>query len=116
MVRGSRAWRIIGGVVIYLVLWFVTDLLELRTIHFLLEKGLVLGPVALVILLLPELRAAIEGFGKLGFWPDRLGGGEDDISNRVIDEIVEAVGDLSATQTGALIVIERSRHMPEIES
>lgn len=116
MVRGSRAWRIIGGVVIYLVLWFITDVMELRTIHFLLEKGLVLGPVALVILLLPELRAAIEGFGKLGFWPERLGGGEEDVSAKVIDEIVDAVADLSTTQTGALIVIERSRHMPEIEA
>ena len=116
MVRGSRAWRIIGGVVIYLVLWFITDVLELRTIHFLLEKGLVLGPVALVILLLPELRAAIEGFGKLGFWPDRLGGGEEDVSADVIDDIVSAVEELSLTQTGALIVIERSRKMPEIEA
>jgi diadenylate cyclase len=116
MVRGSRAWRIIGGVVIYLVLWFVTDVLELQTIHFLLEKGLVLGPVALVILLLPELRSAIEGFGKLGFWPDRLGGGEEDVSTKVIDEIVDAVSDLATTQTGALIVIERSKTMPEIEA
>lgn len=115
MVRGSRAWRVIGGVVIYLALWFITDVLGLRTIHFLLEKGLVLGPVALVILLLPELRAAIEGFGKLGFWPDRLGGGEEDVSAKVIDEIVDAVSDLSTTQTGALIVIERSRQMLEIE-
>jgi len=116
MVRGSRAWRIIGGVVIYLVLWFATELLQLRTIHFLLEKGLVLGPVALVILLLPELRAAIEGFGKLGFWPDRLGGGEDAVAAAVIDELVEAVTELSARQTGTLIVIERSRKMPEIEA
>ena len=44
MVRGSRAWRIIGGVVIYVVLWLIADVMELRTIHFLLEKGLVLGP------------------------------------------------------------------------
>ncbi|MDQ2985695.1 MAG: diadenylate cyclase CdaA [Armatimonadota bacterium] len=116
MVRGSRAWRIIGGVVIYLALWFVTDLFELRTIHFLLEKGLVLGPVALVILLLPELRVAIEGFGKLGFWPERLGGGEEDVSATVIEEIVAAVNELASTQTGALIVIERSRKMPEIEA
>lgn len=101
---------------IYLVLWFATELLQLRTIHFLLEKGLVLGPVALVILLLPELRAAIEGFGKLGFWPDRLGGGEDAVAAAVIDELVEAVTELSARQTGTLIVIERSRKMPEIEA
>ncbi|MGI8924954.1 MAG: diadenylate cyclase CdaA [Fimbriimonadales bacterium] len=116
MVRGSRAWRIIGGIVIYLVLWFASDLLGLRTIHFILDRALILGPVALVILLLPELRSALEGFGKLGFWPERLGGGEEHVGAKTVEEIVEAVAELSASATGALIVVERSRKMPEVES
>lgn len=115
MVRGSRAWRIIGGIVIYLLLWFASDLLGLRTIHFILDKALVLGPVALVILLLPELRSALEGFGKLGFWPERLGGGEDQTDRETIEAIVSAASELSRNRRGALMVIERSRKLPEIE-
>jgi diadenylate cyclase len=116
MVRGSRAWRVIGGIVIYLLLWFASDILGLRTVHFILDKALVLAPVALVILLLPELRSALEGFGKLGFWPERLGGGEERTDAATIDELVAAAAELSSARTGALIVIERSRKMPEVET
>lgn len=115
MVRGSRAWRIIGGIIIYLLLWFASDLLGLRTVRFILDKALVLLPIALVILLLPELRSALEGFGRLGFWPDRLGGGEEQTDAETVEELVAAVVELSATRAGALIVVERSKKMPELE-
>lgn len=115
LVRGSRAWRILGGIVIYMLFWFLSGLFGLRTLHFILDKALILGPVALVILLLPELRSALEGFGKLGFWPGRFGGGEEPTRAATIEEIVSGVAELSAGNMGALIVIERSRQMPEIE-
>ncbi len=115
LVRGTRAWRILGGIAIYLIVWFVSGQVGLDTLHFILDRALVLGPVALVILLLPELRSALEGFGKLGFWPERLGGGEDMPQAMTIEEIVGACAELSAGNTGALMVIERSRKLPEIE-
>jgi len=115
-VRGSRTWRIIGGVSIYLVVWYLSDLLGLRTLHFILDRALALGPVALVILLLPEMRSALEGIGKLGFWPERLGGGEAEMHEDTIAEIVAAAADLSKTRTGAILVIERSKRLPEIEA
>ena len=115
MIRGSRAWRVIGGIIIYLLLWVASDLLGLRTVHFILDKALVLGPVALVILLLPEMRTALEGFGRLGFWPDRLGGGEEQTDAETVEELVSAVAELSANRAGALVVIERSKRMPELE-
>ncbi|MCH8273897.1 MAG: TIGR00159 family protein [Armatimonadetes bacterium] len=113
--RGARVWRLIGGVAIYLIVWSASGVLGLHTLHFLLDRALILGPVALVILFLPELRSALEGFGKLGFWPERLGGGEEATQAMTVEEIVAAVSELSAGKTGALIVIERSRKMPEIE-
>jgi diadenylate cyclase len=116
LVRGSRAWRVLGGVITYLLLWFVSGLFGLKTLHFILDKALVLAPVAIVILLLPELRSALEGFGRLGFWPDRLRGGQDHTRALTIEEVVAAVAELSAGSTGALLVIERSRHLPEIET
>lgn len=115
LVRGTRAWRILGGIAIYLIVWFVSGQMGLNTLHFVLDRALVLGPVALVILLLPELRSALEGFGRLGFWPDRLGGGEEMPQAMTIEEIVGACAEMSAGNTGALMVIERSRKLVEIE-
>lgn len=114
LVRGSRAWRIIGGLVTYLLVWLVSDLIGLHTLHFLLDKGLLLGPVALVILFLPELRAALEGFGGFGLWPERLGGRSRATAQATLDAIVSAVNQLSKDNVGALIVIERERRLDEI--
>lgn len=114
LVRGSRAWRIIGGVVTYLAVWLASDLIGLRTLHFILDKGLLLGPVALVILFLPELRAALEGFGGFGLWPERLGGQARDTARDTLDAILSAVKQLSRDRIGALIVVERERRLDEI--
>ncbi len=113
LVRGTRAWRVMGGIMIYLALWFFSGQFGLRTLHFILDKALLLGPVALVILFLPELRSAIEGFGKLGFWPVRFGKNENEITLKAIKELVSAVTQLSQTRTGALIVIERQRQLSD---
>jgi len=114
LVRGSRAWRIIGGVVTYLAVWLASDLVGLRTLHFILDKGLLLGPVAVVILFLPELRAALEGFGGFGLWPERLGGRGRDTAQDTLDAIISAVKQLSSDSIGALIVLERERRLDEI--
>lgn len=114
LVRGSRAWRIIGGLVTYLLVWLVSDLIGLRTLHFILDKGLLLGPVALVILFLPELRAALEGFGGFGLWPERLGSRGRDTAQATIEAILAAVKQLSQDRAGALIVIERERKLDDI--
>ncbi len=115
LVRGSRAWRILIGTFIYVVVWLVSGVLGLKTLHFILDRALILGPVALVILLLPELRQALEGVGKLGFLPD-LGGGRERTRARTIEEVVAGVAELSASSLGALIVIERSKKLAEIEN
>jgi diadenylate cyclase len=115
LVRGSRAWRILIGIFIYGLVWLLSGVMGLKTLHFILDRALILGPVALVILLLPELRQALEGIGKLGFLPD-LGGGRERTRARTIEEVVAGVAELSASSLGALIVIERSKKLAEIEN
>jgi diadenylate cyclase len=115
LVRGTRAWRIIGGIFIFVVLLMGSAYLQLTTLHWILDKATVLAPVALVILLLPELRLALEGFGKLGFWPQMFGAAfETRTESRTVEEIVSAVGELAAQSVGALIVIERGAPLDEI--
>lgn len=114
LVRGTRAWRILGGVVIFVIALAGSRALGLTTVHYLLDKAAILAPVALVILLLPELRQAIEGFGKLGFWPQKLGAFESRTEVRTIEEIVAAVAEMAAARVGALIVLERTASLDEV--
>lgn len=113
LIRSTRAWRILGGIVIFVAALFLSDYLQLKTLHWLLDKATLLAPVAVVILLLPELRQTLEGFARLGLWPERLGGEVRSGANTV-EEIVAAVAELAANNIGALIVIERGTKLEDI--
>ncbi|HEY3298550.1 MAG TPA: diadenylate cyclase CdaA, partial [Armatimonadota bacterium] len=96
------------------VLAFASDLLHLRTLKWLIDIFIPLGPVALVILFFPELRNALEEVGRLNF----LGRGftmmrHEDITN-LADQLTKVVADMSAANVGALIVIEREVGLDDI--
>lgn len=119
LVRGTRAWRIVLGIAIFVLVLALSNMAGLKTLGWLLDKATILGPVALVILFLPELRQAIEGFGrlrvgKLQFVP-KFGPGVS-TEAQTIEQIVAAVAELAAESTGALIVIERGAPLEEIAS
>lgn len=114
IVRNTRAWRILGGIAIFVLALFLSDWLQLRTLHWLLDKATALGPVALVILLLPELRQALEGVAKLGFWPNRIGPSLALLSPKTIDEVVASASEMSASRIGAILVIERTNPLDAI--
>lgn len=118
LVRGSRAWRIVLGIVGFVLLLFVSGKLQLNALNWLLDKATILGPVALVILFLPELRQAIEGLGRLRLGKIQI---TPKFSNqtlkteaRTVEELVAAVSELASERTGALIVIERGAPLDEI--
>ena len=115
LVRSTRAWRILTGIVIFVALLFLSDFLQLRTLHWLLEKATLLGPVALAILFLPELRQALEGFAKIRLISDGALGRTTPIAEaRTIEEIVGAATELAASRIGLLIVIELRDTLEEV--
>lgn len=117
LARGTRAWRILAGVLSFVVLLGLSKLTGLNTLFWLLDKATLLAPVALVILLLPELRQTLEEFGKLGLLPQKLGTtSEERMEARTVEELVAACAELAAQSVGALIVIETGTELEEIAS
>ena len=116
LVRGTRAWRILFGIVVFVLGLWASEALRLNTLHWILDKATLLGPVALAILFLPELRQAIEGLTKFRFFPQGLvtGTSEVDLDQREIEEIVAAVGELAEDHVGALIVVEKDARLEEV--
>lgn len=114
MVRGTRAWKVLIGILVFVAALVISEKLGLQTLHWILEKATVLAPVAVVILLLPELRQALEGFAKLGLWPERFITGSQSVEEQVIDELVQATEQMSREKIGALIVIERKESLDHI--
>ena len=115
LVRGTQAWRIFAGIGTYLLVYKLSDYLGLSTLYWLLDKGVYLGPTALVILLFPELRAAIEGLVPQTSLLQKLvtSSIEERAEAKTVEEIVAAVAELAADHVGALIVVEKLANLDE---
>jgi diadenylate cyclase len=114
LVRGRRAWRIVIGIIVFIVALVVSDWMQFYTLHWILDKLTLLAPVALVILFLPELRQAVEGFGKLGGWTERLMSAHHQTGTDSVVEVCKAVAEMAEHRIGALIVIEKTANLQEI--
>ncbi len=116
LVRGTRGWRILLGLLVFAAALTLSDVLNLVTLHWILEKATMLGPVALVILFLPELRQTLEGLTKFSLMPERVveAGHEKTLDRTAVEEIVGAVTEMARDRIGAILVIETGAHMDEI--
>ena len=118
MIRETRAGQLLKGIILLVAAYLLSDLAQLKAITLITEKVLSIGLLALVIIFQPELRRALEKFGQTTFRLSRLTnfGQSGDVRDRwetAIPIICESVGELSRTNTGALIVIERSTKLGE---
>lgn len=114
--RDTRAAQLIKGFVILLVVQLVTRYLQLTASHYILSRILEFGILALIIIFQPELRSALERIGRKGISSFASLGehSESDDTKAMIHSVCDAVADLSATKTGALIVIEHETKLGEI--
>lgn len=97
---------IFKGVVIIAIMKIAGDLFGLVTIGLLLEYIIMWGPLALIIIFQPEIRAVLEQLGR-----SQLLGRHKvltvDEREKVVYEIVQAIDYLRKARIGGLIVIER---------
>lgn len=108
LAKGTRGWYIIQGLVIFFIALYICNLLGLETVSWVLDRFVMLLPVALVILFYPELRTLLEEIGRFGLWAGRAGlFSRNRARLAVIDEILQAVKNLARKRIGALIVLER---------
>ncbi|MBR6529827.1 MAG: diadenylate cyclase CdaA [Clostridia bacterium] len=106
--RDRRAGKLAAGVVFLVLALILSNLLQMRVISFILESIVSVGVLALIIIFQPEIRSMLEKMGRgslsgLG----KLGAKSGAAGESALREVCVAVGELSATKTGALIVLER---------
>jgi diadenylate cyclase len=107
LAKGTRAYQVLIGLLVFSLALYLSDVMRLETIHWLLDRATTLGPVALVILFFPELRRVLETIGRVEFWRSSFGVGEEEPLHRAIGEVVNAVQQMARDRIGALIVWER---------
>ena len=100
--RATRGARILVGLVIILIaLTFVSDLLRLEVIGWLLSRLSFFLAIGLVVIFQPELRRALAELGSRSLF---YFGSE---KTEVVDQICDTVVRLSNSRVGALIAISR---------
>lgn len=120
-VRDTRAWSLLKGLVVILIFLVIAAMLNLTTILWIAEKILSVGILAVVIVLQPELRRALEQLGTRGFGRNGLMIFEGvrpvdgNFSDKTINEIIEASFEMGKAKTGALIVVEQNNKLTEYE-
>lgn len=117
LIWNTSAKRIAWAIVILLLVTLVTDLMNLHTVNYLLDRVLQLGFVALVIVFQPELRRLLERIGGKSTVKGLIGltnGPSEVESAEAINQVVEACEIMSAERVGALIVFERSNSLEQI--
>jgi uncharacterized protein (TIGR00159 family) len=104
-----RTLLMVRGITFLLIASVISDRLGLRLLNFILDKLLIGAAVAMAVILQPELRKFLERLGR----GDLLSLIQPTINRRlpveadsVIEEIYDAVIELSQNRTGALMIIE----------
>ena len=118
IVKETRAWQLLKGVIVILVAAKLTSVFGLNGTSYILNTAISYIALAFFVLFQPELRRALEQIGnsKIGDFFDITTKDEDELfrKNLMIEEIIKAVSNLSKTSTGAIIVYERETKLGEI--
>lgn len=118
ILRGSRAMQLLKGIIFLILFTWLSSLLNLTILNYLLTNIMTYGVILLIVLFQPELRRALEQLGSSNKLT-RFFGFEKDIIAKTKEDIYKigiAAMELSKSKTGALIVIERDIHLKEIIS
>lgn len=116
LLRETRAWQVIKGILFILVISELSKLLGLKTIAYIAKNSLSVIAFAIVVLFQPELRRGLEQIGRSRF---RFLVSFDEGNNRIrvtamIEEIIKACTELSKSFIGALIIIERDTKVGDV--
>ncbi|NLM75929.1 MAG: TIGR00159 family protein [Clostridiaceae bacterium] len=116
LVRETRALQLVKGLLFILIFSWMSKLLGLKTIAYLLQSALQIFGFSLIVLFQPELRRALEKLGSSGFQDFMLRRTDEERFKIIstIEAIVKACTKLSEDYIGALIIIERGTKIGEI--
>ncbi len=104
-----RTLLMVRGIIFLLIASVISDRLGLRLLNFVLDKLLIGSAVAMAVILQPELRKFLERLGRgdlLSLFQPTTNRRTIVETDSVIEEIIDAVIELSQNRTGALMIIE----------
>ena len=120
-IKNTKAWNLLKGLVVIMVFVLIAAIMEMSTIIWIVQNVFQIGVIALVIVLQPELRRALEELGRKsimnGLLPIDVKNSENGLfSDKTVQETARACIEMSRVRTGALIVVAQNDSLSEYES
>jgi diadenylate cyclase len=120
-IKRTRAWSLLRGVVVIAIFILIAAIFNMNTILWIVQNVIGIAVIAIVVILQPELRKALEELGRKSFLSSMLvfdSGRQETgrFSDRTIDEIAKACVEMGHSKTGALIVVEQNDQLSNYET
>ena len=119
-IKNTRAWALLKGLLVIGAFVLIAVFFKMNTILWIVTNLFSIAAIAIVVVLQPELRKALEELGRknlfssiLTFDVSKTDNGR--LSDRTINEIVKASVEMGKVKTGALIVIQNEQPLNEYE-
>ena len=119
-IKNTKAWALLKGVIVIAVFILLAAFFHMNTILWLVTNVFSIAAIAIVVVLQPELRKALDALGQKNFFSSlgSFDSGKTEgglFSDRTINEIAKACVEMGKVKTGALIVIEQHQSLKEYE-
>lgn len=120
-VKNTRAWSLLKGILVIAAFVLLAAYFEMNTILWIVNNMFSVAITAIIVILQPELRKAVEELGRKNLissiMPFELGRnpGEGRFSDKTINEIAKACVEMGKVKTGALIVVQQDQALDEYE-
>lgn len=113
-IEETRAEQLVKGLIVLIGATFLSDLLDLHTLNWILEGTLTLGVIALIIVFQPELRRALEYIGRSKIIRKQFVEINKERAKQITSTIIKAVDYFSVSRIGALLILEREIALNDI--
>jgi len=116
LVKETRAWQLLKGIVFIISVAKISEYLGLKTVAYILNNTIQYFVLTLVVLFQPELRRGLEQIGRSrfgAFFNFEVEKSKYDVS-RIVESIVNACSIMSKKKIGSLIVIEQETKIGEV--
>ena len=117
-VKHTKVWLLMKGIVIIIAFILLALIFKMHTIIWIVENVLSLAVTAVIVILQPELRRALEELGRKSFVTNLITfekPTDERFSDKTVNELVKASFEMGKVKTGALMVIEQNVLLTEYE-
>ena len=116
--KHTKVWLLMKGIIIIMAFILLALLFEMHTIIWIVEHVLSIAVTAMIVILPPELRHALEELGRKSFVTNLITferPTDERFSDKTVNDLVKASFEMGKVKTGALMVIEQNVLLTEYE-